>query len=76
MTTTKLSLAIMIALTAACAAPRAHVTPTQRTAALHLFVNGATTDEIAAQLQLPPDDARAAVRGSLRSLVRRYHQER
>jgi len=76
MTTTQLSLAIMIALTAACAAPRANVTPTQRTAALHLFVNGATTEEIAAQLQLPPDDARAAVRASLKTLMRRYTHER
>ncbi len=72
----KLSLTILIAVAAACARPGATVTPPQRAAALRLFVSGATTDEIATQLEIRRDDARAVVRDSLVSLVRRYHRER
>lgn len=76
MKTARLSLTILVAaLTAACAAPRAHVTPTQRATALQLFVNGASTDEIATKLAIAPDDARACVRTSLMTLMRRYRQD-
>ena len=76
MKTAKLSLAILIAMTAACAHPGAGMTPTQRETALRLFVDGASTDEIALHLAVGRDDARAAVRAQLRTLMARYRYER
>jgi hypothetical protein len=76
MTTAKLSLTFMIALAAACAHPRAAVTPAQRETALRLFVAGITTDEIATHLAIEHADARAAVRAELRTLMQRYRYDR
>jgi hypothetical protein len=76
MKTAKLSLAILIAMTAACAHPGTGMSPKQRETALRLFVDGASTDEIALHLSVERDDARAAVRAQLRTLMQRYRYER
>jgi DNA-binding NarL/FixJ family response regulator len=76
MKTASLSLTVLLSLAAACAHPGAGVTPAQREKALRLFVEGESTDEIATQLAISQDDARAAVRVSLRSLMLRYRHGR
>lgn len=63
-------------LVAGCAAPGQNVAAHTRAQALRLYVEGATPDEIAAELALEPATARAVIRAELRKLTRRLYASR
>jgi len=75
MNKTPLFLAIALAIATGCVHNPAPLSPQQRTQAIRLYVEGASPGEIAAQLSVPRDDARAAIRTTLLELSRRYYRE-
>lgn len=56
-----------------CASPGLSVAPQARAQAIRMYVNGATPDEVAAELAIDPGTARAVIRAELRRLTRRLY---
>ena len=67
---------IISLLIAGCAHHRPVTTPQQRTEAIQLYLNGASSLEVAKHLKMSHKDARYVLRSTISSLSGRYQRDR
>jgi len=66
--------ALLLTLLIACTHPHVITTPQQRTKAVELYMNGASSREVASRLGLTHDDAKYLLRTTIAELMQRFNK--